>query len=65
MMDPGLGIIAWRSRWIQVESEKPCFAGTNMERNSSNDGEGRKEKAAEAAAEKAKATEQAGGGSRR
>ena len=41
------------------------FASTDMERSSSSDGEGREETAAEAAAEKAEASEQADGGSRR
>ena len=50
---------------IQVESKMPSFAGTDMEGDSSSDGEGREEKAAEAAAEKAEASEQADGGSRR
>ena len=50
---------------IQVESKMPSFAGTDMEGDSSNDGEGREETAAEAAAEKAEASEQADGGSRR
>ena len=49
---------------IQVESKMPSFAGT-VEGDSSSDGEGREEKAAEAAAEKAEASEQADGGSRR
>ena len=49
---------------IQVESKMPSFAGTDMEGDSSNDGEGREETAAEAAAEKAEASEQADGGSR-
>ena len=50
---------------IQVESKMPSFAGTDMEGDSSSDGEGREETAAEAAAEKAEASEQADGGSRR
>ena len=50
---------------IQVESKIQSFAGTDMEGYSSSDGEGREEKAAEAAAEKAEASEQADGGSRR
>ena len=41
------------------------FASTDMEGGSSSDGEGREETAAEAAAEKAEASEQADGGSRR
>ena len=49
---------------IQVESKMPSFAGTDMDGDSSNDGEGREETAAEAAAEKAEASEQADGGSR-
>ena len=49
---------------IQVESKMPSFAGT-VEGDSSSDGEGREETAAEAAAEKAEASEQADGGSRR
>jgi hypothetical protein len=35
---------------IQVESKMPSFAGTDMEGDSSNDGEGREETTAEAAA---------------
>ena len=51
---------------IQVESKMPSFAGTvtDMEGDSSNEGESREETAAEAAAEKAEASEQADGGSR-
>ena len=48
---------------IQVESKMPSFAGTDMEGYSSSDGEGREEKVAETAAEKAEASEQAGRGS--
>ena len=48
---------------IQVESKMPSFAGSNMEGDSSSDGEGREETVAEAAAEKADASEQAGRGS--
>ena len=45
--------------------EDADFADTDMGGDSSNDGEGREETTAEAAAEKADASEQADGGSRR
>ena len=47
-----------------MESETPSFEGTNMEGDSSSDGEGREETAAEAAAAKAEVSKQADGGSR-
>ena len=63
--DPGLDVNYCAAIQIQVESKMQNFAGTDMEGDSSSDGEGREETTAEAAAEKAEASEQADGGSRR